>query len=516
MNSKNTQTTPTSSTVIIQDYLRQPLKIVHGCKDYREEEELLKNVDDVLKISGLERFFIELSTEEFKAKNKARIEQGENVLDGADVLAKFQHKSSEVLRCNVLRGLMPMSYREMSKQLAKCELYRWFCRLEDFDMVRPPSKSTLQSYADWLPIEKMESILKALTAAVGDKNKAQIIGLESEMDMSMAWVDSTCLKANIHFPADWVLLRDATRTLVASILTIRRHGLKNRISDPKTFLTQMNALAMRMSAAGRKTGGKKERKSILRKMKRLTQVIEDHARRYRAILVDRREETDLSTAQAQVLLTRIDNVVGQLEDVRRQAHERIIGERQVANNKKILSLYEHDIHVIVRGKAGANVEFGNGLFIAENQAGFIIDHELSKKAAPTDGKWLKQRLPVLEEVAAGNLKGIAADRGFDSKSMQELLEKKGLFNAVCPKSPSELAKKVATDEKFVKAIKRRSQTEARIGILKNVHLGEIPRAKGFESRQLQVSWAVLAHNLRVVARMMQSTAAEKAPLRKAA
>lgn len=96
-------------------------------------------------------------------------------------------------------------------------------------MVRPPSKSTLQDYADWLPIEKMQSILKALTAAVKDKNKAQIIGLEQEMDMSMAWVDSTCLKANIHFPADWVLLRDAVRTLVASILTIRRHGLKNRI-----------------------------------------------------------------------------------------------------------------------------------------------------------------------------------------------------------------------------------------------------------------------------------------------
>ena len=147
-------TTPTISTINIQDYLRQPLKIVRGCKDYREEEELLKNVDDVLKLSGLERLFIELSTNEFKAKNKARAEQGEKVLDGADVLAKFQHKSSEVLRCNALRGIMPMSYREMSKRLAMCELYRWFCRLEDFDMVRPPSKSTLQDYADWLPIEK--------------------------------------------------------------------------------------------------------------------------------------------------------------------------------------------------------------------------------------------------------------------------------------------------------------------------------------------------------------------------
>jgi len=74
-----------------------------------------------------------------------------------------------------------------------------------------------------------------------------------------------------------------------------------------------------------------------------------------------------------------------------------------------------------------------------------------------------------------------------------------------------------------------------------VHLGEIPRAKGIESRQLQVSWVVfaskvalcrlvegfespqllvswvvLAHNLCVVVRMRQSAAAEKAQLRKAA
>ena len=81
--------TLTTTTINIQDYLRQPLKIVRGGKDYREEEELLKNVDDVLKLSSLERLFIELSTSEFTAKNKARAERGEKVLDGADVIAKF-------------------------------------------------------------------------------------------------------------------------------------------------------------------------------------------------------------------------------------------------------------------------------------------------------------------------------------------------------------------------------------------------------------------------------------------
>ncbi len=71
--SKNMQTTPTTSTINIQDYLRLPLKIVRGCKDYREDEEPLKNVDDILKLSGLERIFIELSTKDFKGVRHLKV-----------------------------------------------------------------------------------------------------------------------------------------------------------------------------------------------------------------------------------------------------------------------------------------------------------------------------------------------------------------------------------------------------------------------------------------------------------
>ena len=303
---------------------------------------------------------------------------------------------------------------------------------------------------------------------------------------------------------------------MASILTIRRHGLKNRISNPQQFLSQINGLSMGMSAAGRKKDGKKERKTILRQMKKITQVIEKHAIRYRKLLVDHREETDLSPARAQVILDRMDNVIGQLDAAREQAHERIIGERQVPNEKKKLSLYEHDIHVIVRGKAGARVEFGNSLFLAENQAGFIIDHELSKETAPTDSKWLIQRLPTLQSVTGGKLKGVVGDRGFDSKAVRKKLEENGLFNGICPKNPKELAKKLAEDEVFAKGLKRRAQTEGRIGILKNVYLDEVPRSKGIERRRLQVAWAVLAHNMWLVARLRQAAMAEKQPLSQAA
>lgn len=170
------------------------------------------------------------------------------------------------------------------------------------------------------------------------------------------------------------------------------------------------------------------------------------------------------------------------------------------NAEKILSLYEPDIHVVVRGKAGAEVEFGNSLLLAESAEGFIIDHELRRDGSPGDTRWLAGRLPGIREKCGGRLCGIGADRGFDSRANVQLLEEADLFNAICPKDPRRMADRMK-DEVFAGAIRRRAQTEGRVGILKNVFLGGTPRAKGFKNRQLQVAWAVLTHNLWVAARL---------------
>ena len=50
---------------------------------------------------------------------------------------------------------------------------------------------------------------------------------------------------------------------------------------------------------------------------------------------------------------------------------------------------------------------------------------------------------------------------------------------------------------------RRSQTEGRIGIVKNQFLGRPLRVKGFAHRELAVAWGVLTHNLWVLARLPQ-------------
>jgi hypothetical protein len=64
------------------------------------------------------------------------------------------------------------------------------------------------------------------------------------------------------------LLRDAARTLMKATTLIRKHGLKNRMGqEPLEFLSDMNTLCMKMTAKGKASDGRKQRKKVLREMK---------------------------------------------------------------------------------------------------------------------------------------------------------------------------------------------------------------------------------------------------------
>ena len=72
-----------------------------------------------------------------------------------------------------------------------------------------------------------------------------LLKLEEGITMDDYFADSTCVKANIHYPVDWVLLRDATRTLIKAVKVIRKHGLKNRMDEPSDFINGMNKLCIK-------------------------------------------------------------------------------------------------------------------------------------------------------------------------------------------------------------------------------------------------------------------------------
>ena len=244
-----------------------------------------------------------------------------------------------------------------------------------------PAKSTIQRYATWLPEEEMREVINGLLRKAGAAitDGKQVLDLEAPLDLSTMFLDTTCLKANIHFPVDWVLMRDGVKSLMQSVELIRSHGLKSRMCEPQEFITKINRLSMEMTHTRRKKNSNKERKRVLREMKRVVTVVRAHAQRYYTLLDLNWQATDWTRPQAEQVLKRIKSIIEALPAAVKQAHERIIGERQVANDEKILSLFEPDIHVIVRGKAGAEVEFGNLLVLGEQIEGLIMDWELFKE-----------------------------------------------------------------------------------------------------------------------------------------
>lgn len=220
------------------------------------------------------------------------------------------------------------------------------------------------------------------------------------------------------------------------------------------------------------------------------------------------QETDLSKAEADLIMKRIQNILDQLPEAIRQAHERIIGERLVPNAEKILSLYEKDVHVLVRGKAEAEVEFGNGLLLAEQKDGLIVDWELMRKQPPADSQLFKRHVNILKRTY-GDIEAVATDRGFHSLANDQLLEQYEIYNAICPKDPRELDDR-SKDPRFLKLQKRRGQTEGRIAIFKNVFLCGKMLSKGFTHRRITVAWCILTHDLWVLARLAAAVVKRKA------
>jgi IS5 family transposase len=237
--------------------------------------------------------------------------------------------------------------------------------------------------------------------------------------------------------------------------------------------------------------------------------VRDHAQRYRDLLQQHWNQTQWTEAQAQQVLQRMDQVLEQLPQARKQARQRILQGQVVPNDEKILSLYEPDVHVIVRKKAGAEVEFGNTLLLAENPQGLILDWELFRESAPADAALLPHSVGRMEKVYGPTLKALGADRGFDSEMNRIGLAEDGIYNGVCPRSPQLLQERNAS-WKFKRLQRRRAQIEARVSIIKNVFLGGRARSKGFAHRELTVTWTVLVHNLWVLARLQQRAAADVA------
>ena len=484
--------------VTYQPPLRPALPCVYGPVEYREQRALFERIDRILRVSGLEEEFICLAANE-RGVNKAQL--------GAKGLESFIRFSVLALRANIARHLLGLDHRGFCARLADSPLLQWFLQVGEVEKVKVFAKSTSDRLGHWVKEPSLRAInarFSALLAESGEDAPFVDFGLSGPVSFEEMFFDSTCLKANIHFPVDWVLLRDGVRTLMKATVLIRNAGLRHRMPQaPLEFLSDMNTLCMKMTAKRRVANGYKYRKKVLREMKALTKRIGKHARAHLEVLELRREEAELSEGQARVIRERIDGVLKKLPAAIKQAHERIIGGRKVPNTEKILSLYDEDVQVMVRGKSGAEVEFGNKLWIGETREGIVADYMLYRDN-PGDPTLVGPAIARLVDEQELELKSAWGDRGLFSKANEKALQNRGIRSGLCPRDVQDLTDRLKLEEGMREGLKRRAGTEARISIITGVFMGRPARAKGFTHREQMVGWAVLSHNLWVVARMAET------------
>jgi len=496
------------NNIPFQYEIRPELPNVYGVLEYRKFRETLIKIDEILNKSELEDRLIKTAIEKYAKDNEIEEKKFYKSKFSIFQYKKFRH----ALRCNIARHLTGESYRLFSIRMADSELFQWFTCINAFSSRKAISKSSLERYEKYFDEPTINENICEWLADLRQDDKASAIGLDKAICYKKTFTDSTCIKANIHFPLDWVLLRDAVRSLILAIKTVRKQGLKHRMIEPQLFLKKINNCCIRMTHTRRKANSKKQQKIIFRGMKKLSKCVVRHAENYRKLLESEWEKTTWSYKQTQQVLSRIDLILHQFPEAIKQAHERIIGERLVASKEKILSLYDKNAHVIVRGKAGGEIEFGQGLLITEQENGLIIDWELFAKEQPSDNKLLQSTMTRIEK-RYGCIGSLCTDRAFNDKHNDAYLEKHKIYNATCPRSPKQFQEKLS-DPVFLALQTRRSQTEARIGIFKNVFLGKPLRSRIHQYKKIAVSWCILTHNLWLLARMASDI--EKSMLKKVA
>ena len=305
---------PAITFIPCEEHFRPVLPTIEGNVDYLALRGQLTTMDELLSTSGAENDFVTRSLNhwvktlsqskveelELTGEGKAGVIQLEELIRGQQQ-ARFQEHSIRALRCTIARTLLGGSFRDFAARLADSPLLQWFCRVGQLDRVKVPAKSTLQRYATWLPEEEMREVINGLLRKAGAalEDGKQVLELEEPLDLSAMFLDTTCAKANIHFPVDWVLLRDGVKSLMQSVELIRAHGLRSRMCAPQELIKKINRLSMEMTHTRRKKNSGKERKRVLREMKRLVVVVRGHARRYRTLLDLNWQATDWTRPQAE-------------------------------------------------------------------------------------------------------------------------------------------------------------------------------------------------------------------------
>jgi transposase, IS5 family len=317
-----------------------------------------------------------------------------------------------LLRLLYLKHRYQLGYEGLCREVADSIGWRRFCRI---GLDRPvPHPTTLVKLVGRAGPEVIEELNAALVAKLAQGKLLRARKLR---------VDTTVVEADIDYPTDADLLEHAVRKLGGLVRRVKGRGAASRTrfrDRGRAAGRRMKQLArtlrrrtgVAMAEVDRLTG---EVARIARRSLREVQVVAANARR---ALARRAGDGRLTR-----LVGELEETISQTQRLLAQTDQRLAGNRVIPD--RLVSLSDPDARPIRKGKPRHPTQFGYTLLVAEDERGFIADHQL-QQGNPPDAP---QLVPAVQRVigVTGRPPGtVVADRGFGTAANDQAMEALGV------------------------------------------------------------------------------------------
>jgi transposase, IS5 family len=388
-----------------------------------------------------------------------------------------------LLRLLYLKHRYGLGYESLCREVSDSISWRRFCRLP---LDRPvPHPTTLVKLVRRAGPEVIQELNQALVAKLARDKLLRARKLR---------VDTTVVEADIDYPTDADLLEQAVRKLGGLVRRGKARGAARRTR----FRDRGRAAGRRMKQLARTL--RRRTGVAMAEVDRLTGEVAQIARQSL-------QQVQAVARNAHRALTRrpgdgrLGRLVGELTEtiihtgrLLAQTNQRLAGNRVIAD--RLVSLADPDARPIRKGKPRHPTQFGYTLLLAEDERGFICDHQL-QQGNPPDAP---QLVPAVARVIAvtGRAPGtVVGDRGFGTAANDQAMEALGVKRVGLQRNGTPGKARLALER--TRAFRRlrnwRVGIEARISHLKRSFGLRRTRLRRLGGARTWVGLGIFAYNL---------------------
>lgn len=389
------------------------------------------------------------------------------------------------LRLMFLKYRYKLGFEALCREVTDSVSWSRFCRIPLGGRV--PDASTLKKLTTRCGETAVAALNQALLAKAAQAKVLRTDKLRG---------DTTVVAADVAYPTDSGLMARGVARMVALVAVLHGLGLASRTK----MRDRGRSLRRRAHDIGawlrrRSEDAKAEAKAITGEMATIAELslaearhVATNARRGIA------KAGEGASGKARATLAELEETIVRLERVVAQTKLRLAG-TMPEGATRLVSLHDPDARPIAKGRLGRPVEFGYLAQVIDNADGVVLDHRVLV-GNPADGPLLAPAVTRIKALVGRAPRAVTADRGYGEAKVQADLEALGVkVVAIVRRGRPGLARqRVQRRRSFVKLIKWRTGSEARIACLKRDYGWSRSRMDGIDGTSTWCGWGVLAHN----------------------